>query len=242
MERSSGHGVRTASSEGHGLKSHATLTAAGYAALLKLPDLVELQLDGHAGAPTDESLVQFAQLSVLRKLVLRYDEPARRYTAAGIAEFRRRRPDVQFIADGQEFPALAAWPEGPDGGIAPWNLPKDAPPPAIVPFSSDEAKKHQDAWAKYLQEPVEIENSLGMKFRLIPPGECITEIMGNFTNEVTSSTPRRQLRVDRPFHIGHHRGHLWPVPEVRRGHRLRNRTPSGWGSPWNLGRGKPTRN
>jgi WD domain, G-beta repeat len=80
---------------------------------------VELQLDGRAGAPTDESLVQFAQLPVLRKLVLRYDEPARRYTPAGIAEFRRLRPDVQLIADGQEFPALAATPEGPDDVFSP---------------------------------------------------------------------------------------------------------------------------
>lgn len=198
-------------------ESHATLTAAGYAAFLKLPDLVELQLDGQAGAPTDEALVQFAQLSVLRKLVLRYDEPARRYTAAGIAEFRRRRPDVQFIADGQEYPVLIAWPEGPDGGIAPWDLPKDAPPPAIVPLSPQEAKRHQDAWAKYLQEPVEIENSLGMKFRLVPPGECaaptgicITSFWPYGQYNVTSSTPLRQLRVEGPFYLA--------ITEVTCGH------------------------
>jgi formylglycine-generating enzyme required for sulfatase activity/WD40 repeat protein len=184
------------------LESHATLTAAGYAALLKLPDLTELQLDGQAGAPTDESLVQFAQLPVLRKLVLRYDEASRGYTTAGIAEFRRRRPDVQFLADGQESPVLVAWPAGPDGGIAPWNLPEDAPPPAIVPFSPREANKHQDAWAKYLQEPVEVENSLGMKFRLIPPGECITCDMADGRIEANASTPVRQLRVDHPFHLG----------------------------------------
>src|SRR5262249_20448553 len=34
-----------------------------------------------------------------------------------------------------------------------------------------EAKKHQAAWAKHLGVAVEIENPIGMKFRLIPPGE-----------------------------------------------------------------------
>jgi serine/threonine protein kinase/formylglycine-generating enzyme required for sulfatase activity/tetratricopeptide (TPR) repeat protein len=45
------------------------------------------------------------------------------------------------------------------------------PLPAKAPFTSDEAKKHQAAWAKYLGVPVEIENSIGMKLRLIPLGE-----------------------------------------------------------------------
>jgi len=37
--------------------------------------------------------------------------------------------------------------------------------------NADEAKAYQEAWAKYLNVPVEYENSIGMKFRLIPPGE-----------------------------------------------------------------------
>jgi formylglycine-generating enzyme required for sulfatase activity len=45
------------------------------------------------------------------------------------------------------------------------------PLPAKAPFTSDEAKKHQAAWAKHIGVPVEIENSIGMRFRLIPPGE-----------------------------------------------------------------------
>ncbi len=49
--------------------------------------------------------------------------------------------------------------------------PADAPAPAIAPFDAEQAKQHQDAWAKYLGVPVEYTNSLGMKFRLIPPGE-----------------------------------------------------------------------
>lgn len=112
--------------EGAALERHPTtrrdkpaLTAAGYVALLKLPDLVELQLDGDAGAPTDESLAQFAHVPLLRKLVLQYAESAHAYTAAGIAEFRRRRPDVQFIADGHDSPALVATPEDANDKISP---------------------------------------------------------------------------------------------------------------------------
>ncbi|MCC7420853.1 MAG: SUMF1/EgtB/PvdO family nonheme iron enzyme [Planctomycetaceae bacterium] len=51
--------------------------------------------------------------------------------------------------------------------------PADAPKPAIAPFDAAHAKRHQEEWAKYLNVPVEYTNSLGMKFRLIPPGEYI---------------------------------------------------------------------
>jgi formylglycine-generating enzyme required for sulfatase activity len=58
---------------------------------------------------------------------------------------------------------------------------KAPPAPAVAPFDAAKAKGHQDAWAKYLDVPVEFENTLGMKFRLIPPGEF------------TMGTPRAEL-------------------------------------------------
>ena len=54
---------------------------------------------------------------------------------------------------------------------------EDDSPPA--PFDSKaerkpaEAKAAQAAWARHLKSPVEVENSLGMKFRLIPPGSFL---------------------------------------------------------------------
>jgi serine/threonine protein kinase/formylglycine-generating enzyme required for sulfatase activity/tetratricopeptide (TPR) repeat protein len=42
---------------------------------------------------------------------------------------------------------------------------------AKAPFSADEAKHHQEAWAEHIKVPVEMQNPIGMKFRLIPPGE-----------------------------------------------------------------------
>ncbi len=59
--------------------------------------------------------------------------------------------------------------------------PSDAPPPAIAPFDAEQAQQHQSAWAKHLGVPVEWSNSLGMKFRLIPPGEFI---MGSTPEEI----------------------------------------------------------
>ena len=59
--------------------------------------------------------------------------------------------------------------------------PTDAPAPAIVPFDADQAEAHQEAWAKYLGVPVEYTNSIGMKFRLIPPGEFL---MGSTPEEI----------------------------------------------------------
>ncbi len=45
------------------------------------------------------------------------------------------------------------------------------PKPAVAPFNATQANEFQEAWAVHLGLPVEYTNSLGMKFRLIPPGE-----------------------------------------------------------------------
>ena len=55
---------------------------------------------------------------------------------------------------------------------------------AIAPFTADEAQKQQAAWAKYLGVPVEYTNSIGMKFRLIPPGEFS---MGSAPHEIEAA-------------------------------------------------------
>ncbi|NQV26761.1 MAG: SUMF1/EgtB/PvdO family nonheme iron enzyme, partial [Rhodopirellula sp.] len=62
----------------------------------------------------------------------------------------------------------------------------DAPPSAIAPFNAEQAKTHQETWATYLDIPVEYENSLGMKFRLIPPGEFL---MGSTLEEIEAASP-----------------------------------------------------
>lgn len=62
--------------------------------------------------------------------------------------------------------------------------PVDAPKPAIAPFTAEQAKQHQEEWAKFLKVPVEYTNRLGMKFRLIPPGEFL---MGSTAEEIESA-------------------------------------------------------
>ncbi len=49
-------------------------------------------------------------------------------------------------------------------------LPGVAPPRAVAPFDAGQAKKHQDAWAKYLGVPAQQTNSIGTRLVLIPPG------------------------------------------------------------------------
>ncbi len=94
--------------------------------------------------------------------------------------------------------------------------PADAPPPAIAPFDAEQAQQHQEAWAKYLGVPVEYTNSLGMKFRLIPPGEFMMgstpeEIEEALKNQVThwheyvrSEGPQHKVILTRPNYLGVH--------------------------------------
>ncbi len=79
--------------------------------------------------------------------------------------------------------------------LPPWNLPAGSPPPAIAPFDAATAKEHQAAWAKYLGVDVECENSIGMRFVLIPPGEFD---MGS------TEAPRHRVRITKPFWLGVH--------------------------------------
>lgn len=72
--------------------------------------------------------------------------------------------------------------------------PTDAPPPAIAPFTPAESKAHQEAWAKHLGLPVEMENSIGMKFRVIPPGEFL---MGSTEQEI-----ERELKLAKEKNLG----------------------------------------
>ncbi|MBI5758088.1 MAG: SUMF1/EgtB/PvdO family nonheme iron enzyme [Planctomycetales bacterium] len=105
------------------------------------------------------------------------------------------------------------------GGWQGW--PADAPPPAIAPFNSEQAEQHQEAWAKFLGVKVEYTNSLGMKFRLIPPGEFT---MGSTPDEIDanikavggdtrskiwqerakSETPQHNVILTQPFYLGVH--------------------------------------
>jgi formylglycine-generating enzyme required for sulfatase activity len=71
---------------------------------------------------------------------------------------------------------------------------------AMAPFDSVVARKHQESWAKFLGVPVEFVNPLGMKFRLIPPGEFQ---MGSPAGEAgrTATEDRHEVVITKPFYI-----------------------------------------
>ncbi len=104
------------------------------------------------------------------------------------------------------IPTQAAW----------HGWPADAPKPAIAPFDAAQARAHQEAWAKYLGVPVEYTNSIGMMFRLIPPGEFT---MGSTEAEIEaalkevgedkhwrecirSEAPQHKVLLTQPIYLG----------------------------------------
>ena len=96
--------------------------------------------------------------------------------------------------------------------------PADAPAPAIAPFNAEQAKQHQEAWAKYLNVPVEYTNSIGMKFVLIPPGEFmmgsspeeIAQALGSAGDDtlwqetINSEGPRHKVILTKATYVGVH--------------------------------------
>jgi formylglycine-generating enzyme required for sulfatase activity len=86
------------------------------------------------------------------------------------------------------------------------------PPLAKAPFNAQQARDHQEAWAKYLGLPVVFTNKLDMKFRLIPPGEFTMGTPGADEEAWTrippyAGTPKlagppHLVRLTRPFYIG----------------------------------------
>jgi formylglycine-generating enzyme required for sulfatase activity len=77
------------------------------------------------------------------------------------------------------------------------------PPLAVAPFNSDQAKTLQQAWADYLGTPVQITNSLGVKFNLIPPGEFA---MGSPVSEPGRFVDETQhlVKITQPFYLSVH--------------------------------------
>jgi hypothetical protein len=78
--------------------------------------------------------------------------------AAGLTRVKvqRRLADIASLA--QPTPAAKDQPASRDATAA-----KQRPPLAVVPFDEKQAKAHQLRWAKYLNVPVEMTNSIGAK-------------------------------------------------------------------------------
>lgn len=95
---------------------------------------------------------------------------------------------------------------------------EDAPPLATVPFSREEALEHAQRWADYLLIPLEWKHPLGIRFRLIPPGEFmmgtteaqIAAYMPQVVNGphaeacIASEAPRHHVVITQPFYMSVH--------------------------------------
>lgn len=142
----------------------------------------------------------------------------------------RLEPDAQTLAlfhvnDGSGTTLHDASENKHDGRIekAKWielansRLAGDSPPaPAKAPFNAEQAKFHQEDWARYLRLPVEFTNSLGMKFVLIPPGEFqmgsepeeIEQALQPFAADalwqerIRGEAPRHTVMLTQPIYLG----------------------------------------
>lgn len=144
-------------------------------------------------------------------------------TVPGETTKPKAEPSTQYSVPSTRSPGPNLQPSSPSPFISPdgtWTLPPGAPPPAIAPFDVKKAREHQEAWAKYLGLPVEMTNSIGMKFVFIPPGEFE---MGSTAEEIqslvedgkqrgvhdqlfftllASEAPRHHVKITRPFWLG----------------------------------------
>lgn len=75
------------------------------------------------------------------------------------------------------------------------------PPPADAPFTAAQAGEQQRRWAKYLKQPVVINNDIGMKLTLIPPGKFL---MGSPTDEEGREEDEtlHPVEITRPYYLG----------------------------------------
>ena len=84
-------------------------------------------------------------------------------------------------------------------------LPANAPPPAIAPFMADEAKEHQQAWADYLDIPlekeVELPGSPKLELVLIPPGEFLMGMTEEEQAHFLRRKPIRELSSGFPMEV-----------------------------------------
>lgn len=77
----------------------------------------------------------------------------------------------------------------------------DGPQFAKAPFDSEQAKAHQQAWSEHLDADVEITNSMGMKFMLIPPGEFMMGAAPADEQATKNERPRHRVRITQPFYL-----------------------------------------
>jgi formylglycine-generating enzyme required for sulfatase activity/acetyl esterase/lipase len=75
---------------------------------------------------------------------------------------------------------------------------------AVAPFDAAQARAHQESWASHLGVAVEVENSIGMKLRLIPPGQFVMGSPSGEPGREKHEGPQHEVVLTRPFYMGVH--------------------------------------
>ncbi len=145
-------------------------------------------------------------------------------TSLTVSRDEERSLDVTFVAKTSSPPDEVS--ERKDTAsrpshLPPGDLPSGSPAPAIAPFDAGQAKAYQQAWAEHLGVEVAMENSIGMRFVLIPPGEFdmgstqaeVAELLEGakarnepswYTRYLPAEAPKHRVRISKPFWLGGH--------------------------------------
>ena len=82
-------------------------------------------------------------------------------------------------------------------------LSKDQVPPlSVALLEIRSAEQLQKAWAQHLKMDVEITNSIGMKLRLIPPGEFLIESLEEGDDHPCGETPKQKVNIIEGIYLG----------------------------------------
>jgi formylglycine-generating enzyme required for sulfatase activity len=159
-------------------------------------------LEGLKGAAAQEGEVTYNTL--VAYVVRRVQRDVPQLFGSGVKQTPHQRGDLE----GDIVLVMnAAWAKSespprsplPDRPAAP--PPKTRPTLAKAPFPADQARRHQQEWGDYLGQPLEFENTIGMKLRLIPPGEFL---MGSPASEQDRSDDelQHQVRLTTAYYLG----------------------------------------
>jgi hypothetical protein len=77
--------------------------------------------------------------------------------------------------------------------------------PLAAPFDAQRAAAQQERWATHLRLPACRENSIGMAFKLIPPGEFWMGSPRDAEQHDDDEGPLHRVSITKPFYIGHTR-------------------------------------
>ena len=79
--------------------------------------------------------------------------------------------------------------------------PRVAPSLALAPFDAATARRLQRQWAAYVGQPLELVNSLEMRFALIPPGK-FTMGTSSTASARAGDAPAHEVEITRPHYVG----------------------------------------